>query len=374
MSSVRMTTSFLAAHVGENLLVRLKLVILGGIIVAVEIQKFAAEQADARAVVLQHGVHVLGVADVAVDADLLAVLRLVGQALELVEQLLALDELGALGHEALTGGIVGVDDHVAGAAVDDDGAALILGLELIAHADDGGDAHGAGEDGGVAGAGAGGGHKAEDLGLVELDGLTGGEVVSREHDGHVGVDAALHDAAEDADDAGGDVLDVGGAGLHVGVVHRGKHLGKLGGHVGDDGLRVAELLLDAVFDGLFVVEVLAHHLVGLEQEGGLVAGLFTRLLGQDAELLDGLGLGGLEAGPLGLKIGDLVAGDGALGALVEVKGTRGNAGGDALALDRDHSSILLQSVIELISVRTRRPRGRRSWSAASRRSRCSRRP
>ena len=135
----------------------------------------------------------------------------------------------------------------------------------------------------------------------------------------------------------GMIADIGGAGLHIGVVHGGEHLGKLGGHVGDDGLRVAELFLDAVFDGLFVVEVLAHHLVGLEEESGLVSGLFTRLLGQNAELLDGLGLGGLEAGPLSLKIGDLVAGDGALGALVEVKGTRGNAGGYALALDGDHS-------------------------------------
>ena len=226
----------------------------------------------------------------------------------------------------------------------------------------------------MTGAGAALGDEAEDLGLVELDGLAGGEVVGGENDGDLGVDAALHDAEQDADDAAGDVLDVGGAGLHVGVVHRSEHLRELGAGVGHNGLGVAALFLDPGLDGLLVVEVLAHHLVGLEQEGGLVAGLGSGLLGELAELVDGLGLGGLEAGPFGLAVGDLKTADGALDALVEVKGTRGDAGGYALALDRDHSSILLQSIIELISVRTRRPRGRRSWSAASRRSRCSRRP
>ncbi len=45
-------------------------------------------------------------------------------------------------------------------------------------------------------------------------------------------------AAQDAEDALADILDVGGAGLHVGIVHRGEHLGKLLGGVGDGGLGV----------------------------------------------------------------------------------------------------------------------------------------
>ena len=225
----------------------------------------------------------------------------------------------------------------AGAAVGDDLAALILGLELVAHADDGGDAHGAGEDGGVAGAGAARGDEAQDLGLVKLNGLGRGQIVGREDDGHVGVDAALHNAGENGDDAGGNVLHVGGAGLHVAVVHGGEHLCKLGGNIGDHGFGVLLFVLDELLDGLLVVEVLGHELVGLKEHGGLVACLFAGFLGQHAQLLDGLGLGGLEAGPFGVDIDDLIAVDGGLGALIEIEGTRGDAGGYALALNGNHN-------------------------------------
>ena len=239
--------------------------------------------------------HILGIADVAVDTHGFAVLCLVGQALELVEKLLALQKLRALCHQAVTGGLVGVDDHIAGAAVHNDLTPFILGLELVAHADDGGDAHGAGQDRGVAGAGTAGGDKAQDLGLVELYGLAGSQIVSGEDHGHIGVDAALYDAGEYADDAGGNVLHVSGAGLHVAVVHGGEHRGKLRGHIGDHSLGVLVGVLDQLLNGLFIVQVLRHELVGLKEHGGLVAGLLAGLLRQNAELLDGLGLGCLEA-------------------------------------------------------------------------------
>ena len=260
---------------------------------------------------------------------------------------------------------------MAGAAVDDDIAALKLGFELIAHADDGGDAHGAGEDGGVAGAGAALGDEAEDLGLVQLHGLAGGKIVGGEDDGHLGVDAALHHAQKDPDNTAGDVLDVGGSCLHVAVVHGGEHLGKLGAHVGDDGLGIAAFFLDPGLNGFLVVQVLAHHLVGLEQERSLVAGFLSGLLGQLAELIDGLGLGGLEAGPFGFAVCHLIAADGALDALEEVEGTRGHAGGYALALDGNHRIVLL---FQFTLFRIQHLQDRRSLSAALRRSRCSRPP
>ena len=297
--------------------------------------------------------HVVRRADVAVDAHVLAVPGHVGQALELLEQGLEAELLLPLGHEVGGGGLVGIDDHVAGGAVHDDRPALILGLELIAHADDGGDAHGAGQDGGVAGAGAALGDEAEDLALVELNGLGGGQVVGGQDDGHRGVDAALGHAGQDGDDAAGHVPDVGGTGLHIGVVHAGEHLGELGGHVGDGGLGVVGAFADQLLDGLLKVQVLGHQLVGLEERGGLVAGLGTGLLSQHGQLLDGGGLGCLEARELRLGILDGIAAQGGLGALIEVKRTRGDAGGYALALDRNHRVLLSF----LLDERCIRPRG-----------------
>ena len=209
-------------------------------------------------------------------------------------------------------------------------------LELVADADDGRDAHGAGENGGVAGAGAAGSDEAEDFRFVELDGLAGGKVVGGEDDGHGAVDTALHRAGQDAEDATGDVLDVGGAGLHVGIVHRGEHLRELSGHVADDGLEVEALLVDFFLNGLYIVEVLRHHLVHLEERGCLVSGLDPRLLGQRAELFDGFGLRGLKALPLRVPVLDGVAADLAFRALIKIERSGGDAGGGALSLDRDH--------------------------------------
>ncbi len=45
----------------------------------------------------------------------------------------------------------------------------------------------------------------------------------------------------------------------------------------------------------------------LKEHGGLVARLGPRLLGELAELGDGLFLSGLEAGPLGVPVRDLIA-------------------------------------------------------------------
>ena len=215
-------------------------------------------------------------------------------------------------------------------------AALVFGLQLVAHADDGGNAHGAGQYRRVAGAAAALGDEGQYLALVQLHGLRRGQVVRRQDHGHGAVDAALHHAGQYADDAAGDVLHVGGAGLHIGVVHLGEHVRELGGDVGDGGLGVQLFILDQALDGLDVVVVLGHHLVGLEQERGLLAGLLEGLFIQLAQLVDGLFLGGLEAVPLGRGVLHLDAADDALRALVVVQRPHGHAGGYALALDRNH--------------------------------------
>ena len=325
-----------AIHVGQDMLVGLELLVLGGEGGGVQIEELAAEQADAAAVVDLHGVDVLGRADVAVDADGLAVLGHVGLALQGLQQALQALLLLTLLQQAVAGVVIGVDDQCAGAAVGDGLAAFVLRLEGVAHADDGGDAHGAGQDGGVAGAGTACRDEAQNLGLVQLDGLGGSQVVGGQQDRHVGGDAALHHTAQDAEDALADVLDVGGAGLHVGIVHRGEHLGKLLGGVGDGGFGVHLLVGDAVLDGFLVVQVLGHHLVGLKQHGGFVAGLGAGLLGQLAQLLHSAGLGALETMPLGIGIFYGIALDLGGGAAIVVQRAYAHAGGNALALNGDH--------------------------------------
>ena len=332
----RADDDLLAVHVGQDLLVGLKLLILGRIIARVQIEELGAEQTDAAAVIDLHGVDILGRADVAVDADGLAVLRHIGLTLQRFQQTLEAQLLIALFHQAVAGVVIGVDDERAGAAVRNGGAALILGLERIAHADDGGDTHCAGQNGGVARAGAARRDKAQNLGLVKLDRLGRGQIVSAEQHRHIGGNAALYDAAEDAQDALADILDISGAGLHVGIVHRGEHLGKLLGRVGNGGLGVHLLVENTVLDGLLIVEVLSHHLVRFKQHGGLVTGIPAGLLGQIAQLLNGAGLGTFKAMPLGIGILYGIALDLCCGAAVKIERANADTGGNALALNRDH--------------------------------------
>ena len=90
--------------------------------------------------------YILGVADVAEDPDLPSVLRDVGLAFELCKQLLSFQEFGAFLQHAGAGVHVGVQHDSARSAIDDHLSACIFGLELIAHADNRGDAHRAGQD------------------------------------------------------------------------------------------------------------------------------------------------------------------------------------------------------------------------------------
>lgn len=107
----RADDDLLAVHVRQHLLVGFKLLILGGIVRRVQVEELGAEQADAAAVVDLHGMHILRRANVAVDADGLAVLRYVGLALERFQQALQAQLLVALFQQAVTGVVVGVDDQ-----------------------------------------------------------------------------------------------------------------------------------------------------------------------------------------------------------------------------------------------------------------------
>ncbi len=94
MSQVR-TTTFRGSKALKDLLVRLELVVLGGEVLAVEVDEFGAEQADAARIILLDRTHIAHAADVGEDVDGLAVQRGVGLALQLLQQGLLSSDLPA---------------------------------------------------------------------------------------------------------------------------------------------------------------------------------------------------------------------------------------------------------------------------------------
>ena len=180
----RADDDFTAFHVGERLFVGFKLILFARIVVAVEVEEFTAEKSDAACIVLEYSGNIIRRTDVAVNADLVPVFGLVRQPLELVEQFLLFFLFFHLLQQAGFGDIIGFDDDVAGVAVQDHFAAFIFRLHLVADADNGGNAHGAGQDGGVAGAGTAFRDETEDLALVQLDGFARSQVIRGQDHGN----------------------------------------------------------------------------------------------------------------------------------------------------------------------------------------------
>ena len=164
---------FLPSHIAQRLLIGLELVILRGIVVAIQVQEFTPEQADAAGVVCEHCRNIVRGADVAVDPDRLAVLRLVRLTLQLLEQLPHLLLLFHLPEQAAARVLIRVDHNVARAAVDDDLPAFIFRFQLVADADNGRNAHRPGQDRRMAGVRSAFGHEAENPALVQLNRFTG---------------------------------------------------------------------------------------------------------------------------------------------------------------------------------------------------------
>ena len=127
--------------------------------------------------------------------------------------------------------------------------------------------------------------KAEDKRLIQLYGLARRKVV-RCHDArHVGHDAALALAGQNADHARRNIPNIRRTRLHVAVVHRGEHLRELRAGVADGGLRIQAVVFDEPLNALDKIQIVQHHLVGLEQHGRILACLSERLIMQCAELL-----------------------------------------------------------------------------------------
>ena len=333
----RANDNFLAAHIGKNLFVGFKLLVLGGVIRAVQVQELAAEQADAAAIVDLHGMYIVRGANVAVNADALAILGHIGLAFQGLQQALQAQLFFPLFQQVITGHIVRVDHHIAGSAVNNAGAALILRLQGIAHAHNGGNAHGAGQNGRVAGTGTARSDEAQNLGFIQLHSFRRCQVVRSQQHRHIRSNTALHCTGQDPQDAIRYIAHICRTGLHVGIVHGFKHSGELNCGIRNRGFGVHLFIVDMVGDRFLVIEILSHHLVGLKQHGGFIAGFGAGLFGQFAQLLNGGGLRALETVPLGIGIGHGIAGDLGFGAVIEIKRANANAGRYALALNTDHN-------------------------------------
>ena len=246
-----------------------------------------------------------------------------------------------LGLEGGEGDIVRLDGGFPRLAVDIGHPAIQLLLELVPQAADGGDAHGPGQDGGMAVARPALGDEAQDLAFIKLKGLGGGQVVGGQDHRLLRVDAAVHDAHEIVQNPPGHVLDVRRPGLHIGVVHGGQHGGELlpGDLHGPFG--GAALLLQRRVHAVAEILILHEHGVGLEEHGGLVPRLLPGLVRQGVELLHGLCLGLLQAALLLLQPGGLGVGRHGLGPLIEVDGALYHAFGHPLPLHQDHVMFLL---------------------------------
>ena len=169
------------------------------------------------------------------------------------------------------------------------------------------------------------GDEAQQLALIQLHRLAGGEVVSHQDGGLVVLHGGVPRAGEDVYHPARDVLHVGGPGPHILVVHSGEGGGEilaggLGGVLGGGPLGV-----DDALDGLQIVVVVQHHLMDLKDGGVVLAHLVQSLVVEAAQLLLGLLLGGLEALPLllGGEAGGLAGLD--LRLLIDAQRTNGNA-------------------------------------------------
>ena len=130
----------------------------------------------------------------------------------------------------------------------------------------------------------------------------------------------------------GDVFDVRGTGAHVSVVHGGEHGGEgvAGGANGVFG--VALFGLKAVVDAFDIVVIVEEHGVGLEDERGVVTGLFAAFFREGKQLSGGFLLRFGDARFLGFDVLTGLFHDGGVRFLKEIERAFRNAFGNAFSL------------------------------------------
>ncbi len=267
--------------------VGLVVIFLGGLGGAGEVEELGAIEADALAPGVDDLVDFLGELNVAEDLDARAVdgdggeLAQIGEREPEVPRLLDLELVVG---ELLWGWI---EDDDAAVAVEDRGQAVGRGGGEVLAPDDGGDSQGACDDGGVAGAPAQVGGKADDARAIKAGGLRRREVAGEDDGVGRGLDeAGLLRAQQVVEHAGRQVVDVVGLGLEGRIARGAELVGQHAQQVRDRELGADEFLLD-------------HHAHRADQ------GLVGEHDGVDAEYRRGLFAHlGLGLGVKGVKISD----------------------------------------------------------------------
>ena len=296
----------------EDALIGHELLLLSGLFLTVEIDKFGAEQADAFRIVLIDTGNVFRAADVGINVDIAAVDGGAGLALELLKQSVLLEVRFVFDLELIQQLRSRINVDAVGIAVKDGHLAVPAVIDILA-LDQGRQVHRAGQDRGVAVGGALAGDHAQKEGLVELDGLRGSQIF-RDKDGRLcTLQAAGVIAQKEIKDSGLYVNDIRASGLHVSVIHLREHLcihikSGLGRVLGS-----AVLLCDDLAGGILQVLILKHELMSLENRRGLFARVCDSLLIQFTLLVDGLLEGIFKAGQLSSgifhdRVADLIAG------------------------------------------------------------------
>ena len=147
----------------------------------------------------------------------------------------------------------------------------------------------------------------------------------------------LYDTQKNSDDTAGNIFDIRCTGFHILIVHGRKHIGELGTDIGDDCFRILSFVQDQTLNGLFVVKILCHHLMGLKEHGSFIAGFHSGFFRQLAELFNGLCLCVFKSLPLCVAVFDGETGDRAFGSSVEIQRACSDAGGNTFTLNRNHN-------------------------------------
>ncbi len=309
----------------DDLGVGLEMVFLGRIVLAVQVQELGAVEADAAGPAGDAAVHVMGELDVAPQVDLVPVgghRRQVPEVPEVllheVEALLGLAEPG-------DGGVVGVNDHQAAVAVDDDQvAARDVGRDAL-QTHDGRDAHGPGDDRRVAGPAADIGGETQDLRPVQAGRLAGRQVVCDDDDRlGQGAEALAAGADEVPEEPFLDVVNVRDALGHVPVGQVEELLGVPLQDGRDGVLGGVVLALDQFADFLGDAGIGQQGVLDVEDGAEFLADVADDPLPQVADLGHGPVDGALEPGEFVL---DLVGLDAAAGN-TELFAVQNDSGGN----------------------------------------------
>ncbi len=294
----------LSGHGFHHMPVYLELLLLCGEVFLLEIQEFAAEQADACRVVLHHGGQILAVANVRIQLDLLAVQRygfLSAQGLQQCLLLLLLLLLLTIGLQCLR-----IRLHVNNAlgAVHDGQLSVHTFIQRHIGADQCRNAHGPGQNRRMGIHRALYRHKGKHLVLLQLHRFRGCQILR--HDDHrlVCVDALTIAAGQYPDDPLRNILHVRCTAPHILIVHGRKHLGKVVAGHRHGIFRIDLLGFNDVPGSIQIIVILQHHLVDLEDGRIGLADFLHCLVIELSQLPDCLLHGIIEALLLRLRILD----------------------------------------------------------------------